>query len=274
MKINKTGLPYIGSKKAIADKIVNIIGNTDKTIYDIFGGGGAITCELAYNGNTVVYNDKDTASYNVVKMVLNDDINYKSLIVPRDEFIRIKELTERTTKEELVLVVNSFGCDRKSYAFSKVNSEERYNAMIDFVNKFNRFDKYGKYFKEKTGLPSSKYRLPQFGRIMQLIKMGKIPSENIEFYNKDYTYFKNVKDSVFYLDPPYFNTTDLYRESIIKNELIEFCDTLTKNGNKVFISEYEPFSDRMKIVAEFDGRGSTLNSGKSNNKKEKLFEFK
>ena len=40
------GLPYQGSKKKISKKIVEIIKQnfgTYKPIYDIFGGGGAIT---------------------------------------------------------------------------------------------------------------------------------------------------------------------------------------------------------------------------------------
>ena len=42
------GLPYQGSKKKISKKIIEIIKQnfgTDKPIYDIFGGGGAITAE-------------------------------------------------------------------------------------------------------------------------------------------------------------------------------------------------------------------------------------
>ena len=44
------GLPYQGSKKKISKKIVEINKQnfgTDKKIYDVFGGGGAITAELS-----------------------------------------------------------------------------------------------------------------------------------------------------------------------------------------------------------------------------------
>ena len=54
------GLPYQGSKKKISKKIVEIIKQnfgTDKPIYDIFGGGGAITAECVLNGLEVHYND-------------------------------------------------------------------------------------------------------------------------------------------------------------------------------------------------------------------------
>ena len=47
------GLPYQGSKKKVAKKIVEIIKQnfgTDKIVYDVFGGGGAITSECIING--------------------------------------------------------------------------------------------------------------------------------------------------------------------------------------------------------------------------------
>ena len=41
------GLPYQGSKKKVAKKIVEIIKQNfgaDKAVYDVFGGGGAKNC--------------------------------------------------------------------------------------------------------------------------------------------------------------------------------------------------------------------------------------
>ena len=54
------GLPYQGSKKKISKKIIEIIKQnfgTDKPIYDIYGGGGAITAECILNGLEVYFND-------------------------------------------------------------------------------------------------------------------------------------------------------------------------------------------------------------------------
>lgn len=56
------GLPYQGSKKKISKKIIELIKQNfgaDKPIYDIFGGGGAITAECVINGLKVHYNDID-----------------------------------------------------------------------------------------------------------------------------------------------------------------------------------------------------------------------
>ena len=87
------GLPYQGSKKKISKKIVEIIKQnfgTDKPIYDIFGGGGAITAESMLNGLEVHYNDLDETVTSMFQKVVSEDRDYlKTLIVSRDEFLKI-----------------------------------------------------------------------------------------------------------------------------------------------------------------------------------------
>ena len=79
------GLPYQGSKKKISKKIIEIIKQnfgTDKPIYDIFGGGGAITAECILNGLEVHYNDLDKDITNAFERVISQDHEWiKSLIV-------------------------------------------------------------------------------------------------------------------------------------------------------------------------------------------------
>ena len=88
------GLPYQGSKKKISKKIVEIIKQnfgTDKPVYDIFGGGGAITAECILNGLEVHYNDLDNTITDMFNKVVSSDREYlKTLIVSRSEFVEIK----------------------------------------------------------------------------------------------------------------------------------------------------------------------------------------
>ena len=87
------GIPYQGSKKKISRKIIEIIKQnfgTDRPIYDIFGGGGAITAECLLNGLEVHYNDLDETVTSMFQKVVSEDRNYlKTLIVSRDEFFKI-----------------------------------------------------------------------------------------------------------------------------------------------------------------------------------------
>lgn len=117
------GLPYVGSKKKISKKIVEIIKQNfgaDKTVYDVFGGGGAITAELMINGIDAVYNDLDKTITDMFNRVLHQDREWiKTLIVSRDEFFRILSKDDKTVDDELKLLVNSFGNNRKDYLYGK-----------------------------------------------------------------------------------------------------------------------------------------------------------
>lgn len=106
------GLPYQGSKKKISKKIIEIVKQnfgTEKPIYDIFGGGGAITAECMINGLDVHYNDLDRTITDMFQRVLATDREFlKTLIVSRDEFFRICVKENKTVDDNLKMLVNSF----------------------------------------------------------------------------------------------------------------------------------------------------------------------
>lgn len=118
------GLPYQGSKKKISKKIVEIIKQnfgTDKKVYDIFGGGGAVAAECLINGIEVHYNDLDQKITSMFQKVVSENRDYlKTLIVSRGEFFKIREKENKTVDDELKLLVNSFGNNRKKlYIFQR-----------------------------------------------------------------------------------------------------------------------------------------------------------
>lgn len=52
---------YLGTKRKYGDKIAEVIKSCDeKTLYDVFGGSGSLTCQLAPYFNRLVYNEKNT----------------------------------------------------------------------------------------------------------------------------------------------------------------------------------------------------------------------
>ena len=87
------GLPYQGSKKKISRKIVEIVKEnfgTDKKVYDLLGGGGAISCEFLLQGFDILYNEKNTDVYETFKHSLNLKVeDLKKYIISREEFFRI-----------------------------------------------------------------------------------------------------------------------------------------------------------------------------------------
>ena len=277
------GLPYVGSKKKISKKIVEIIKQnfgTDKTVYDVFGGGGAITAELMINGIDVVYNDLDKTITDMFNRVLNQDREWiKTLIVSRDEFIEIREKEIKTVDDELKLLVNSFGNNRKDYLYSKQVSDIKYNLAIEIFEKEDVLVGYKKtttyqravnLYEDKLGFVDKHEKrrvLEQLQRLQQL-------EQTFETKNKDYKYFSNVKNSILYLDPPYENSdTRKYNSQIDYQEFYDWVYEMSKN-NVVLLSSYEVSDDIFECVYEFKNARSTMAGGDRGKRTEKLFMVK
>ena len=208
------GLPYQGSKKKISKKIVEIIKQnfgTDKPIYDIFGGGGAITAECMLNGLEVHYNDLDETVTDMFQRVSATDREFlKTLIVSRDEFFRIREKENKTIDDNLKLLVNSFGNDRKTYLYSKEFSDSKYNLAVEIIEKYDAFDGYKKtetYLREQHRQNQWLQQIEQLGRLKQLEQLQQLKQlkqlKQLEATNLDYIEFSDVENSILYLDPPY-----------------------------------------------------------------------
>ena len=283
------GLPYVGSKKKISKKIVEIIKQNfgaDKTVYDVFGGGGAITAELMINGIDVVYNDLDKTITAMFNRVLNQDREWiKTLIVNRDEFIAIREKEIKTVDDELKLLVNSFGNDRMNYLYSKQVSDVKYNLAVEILEKEDVLVAYKKtttyqravnLYEDKLGFVNKheKHRvlqqLQRLGQLQQLQQLEQLQKT----INKDYKYFSNVKNSILYLDPPYENTkTSSYKSQIDYQEFYDWSYEMSKN-NIVLLSSYEVSDDRFECVYEFKNARSTMAGGDRGKRTEKLFMVK
>lgn len=278
------GLPYQGSKKKISKKIVEIIKQnfgTDKPIYDIFGGGGAITAECLINGLEVHYNDLDRTITDMFQKVVSEDRDYlKTLIVSRDEFFRILEKENKTVDDELKLLVNSFGNDRKTYLYSEEFSDLKYNLVTEIIKKHDTFSGY-----KKTDTYKKAYRpfdigkvdraqvLEQFQRLQQLEHLQQL--ECVEATNMDYTEFSGVENAILYLDPPYENAT-LKGYSIKYFNSQSFYDWAYEMSKKniVLISSYEIPDERFGCVYEFKTARSTYALGPRGKRTEKLFMVK
>ena len=274
------GLPYQGSKKKISKKIVEIIKQnfgTDKPIYDIFGGGGAITAECMLNGLEVHYNDLDETVTSMFQKVVSEDRDYlKTLIVRRDEFFKIRDKENKTIDDELKLLVNSFGSNRKDYLYSEEFSDLKYNLAIEIIKNHDTFDGYKKtetYLKAKSTSKERLQQLEQLQRLQQLERLQQV--QQLEVTNLDYTAFSDVESDIFYLDPPYENTV-LKGYSIDRFNSQSFYDWAYEMSKKniVLISSYEISDSRFECAYEFKTARSTLQGGTNNSKTEKLFMVK
>ena len=284
------GLPYQGSKKKISKKIVEIIKQnfgTEKPVYDIFGGGGAITAECMLNGLEVHYNDLDETATSMFQKVVSEDRDYlKTLIVSRDEFFRIRDKENKTIDDELKLLVNSFGNNRKNYLYSEEFSDLKHNLVTEIIKKHDTFSGYKKTetYKnayrpfdigkvERFQVIQQLQRLQQLQQLQQLERVQRLGRP--EATNLDYTEFSDIENAILYLDPPY-EKTHLKGYSINNFDNQSFYDWAFKMANKniVLISSYEISDSRFECVYEFKNARSTLQGGTNNSKTEKLFMVK
>lgn len=280
------GLPYQGSKKKISKKIVEIIKQnfgTEKPIYDIFGGGGAITAECMLNGLEVHYNDLDHTITDMFQKVVREDRDYlKTLIISRDEFFKIREKENKTVDDELKLLVNSFGYKRRSYLYSKEFSDLKHNLVTKIIKNHDTFDGYKKtdtyknaYRPFDIGKEDKSQVLNQFKPLQQLERLQNININNLEITNHDYTHFSYLKNTIIYLDPPYENAV-LEGYSIDRFNSQSFYNWAYEMSKKniVLISSYEISDERFGCVYEFKTARSTLSGGNRGKRTEKLFMVK
>ena len=281
------GLPYQGSKKKISKKIIEIIKQnfgTDKPIYDIFGGGGAITAECILNGLEVHYNDLDKDITNAFERVISQDRDWiKTLIVSRDEFFEIKDKENKTTDDFLKLLINSFGNKKIDYLYSKEISDLKYNLAKEIIEKHDVFRGYKQAETYKRSIEKYKQlqRLQQLKRLQQLQQLQRLEQlERLERLNeakatnKSYHTFSDVSGAILYLDPPYEGSHQKgYINQFDSQEFYDWAFEIAKN-NIVIISSYSISDERFEVVYSFDKAHSTLQSGTRNDKCEKLFMVK
>ena len=281
------GLPYQGSKKKISKKIVEIIKQnfgTTKPIYDIFGGGGAITAECILNGLEVHYNDLDKNITNAFGRVISQDREWiKTLIISREEFFEIKDKGNKTTDDFLKLLINSFGNNKKGYLYSKETSDLKYNLAKEIIEKHDVFSGYKQTetYKKVTSGPDWNWfnakleknkTLGQLKHLQQVDRLQKV--NKIKATNKSYHDFSEVSGAILYLDPPYERTSqESYINSFDSQEFYDWAFEMSKS-NIVIISSYSISDERFEVVYSFDKARSCLQGGTSNDKCEKLFMVK
>lgn len=268
------GLPYVGSKKKISKKIAQIIAQnfgTDKPVYDLFGGGGAVSLELMLNGfEDVHYNELDPLTFEAFKTALYGDFDVRDLIATREEFFKIRS-SERDGIGELKLLVNSFGNDRKSYLYSKQMSDFKTWLAKKIVWEESNWRRY----KQTEAFKSFELeRIQQISQIQQIERIQQVEKKDLKFTNADYNNFGNLSGTILYLDPPYEQATNKYEVGTFNNaEFYNWAYEMSKQ-NTVIVSSYEVSDERFEPVFEFKTAHSTFNGGTDNTKAEKLFMVK
>lgn len=159
MSVTGLGMPYMGSKRKLAPKIITHIlkENTKaKYFYDLFGGGGAISFMAlqAKQIKEVNYNEYNPAIVNLLKYIVENGVTdecYKW--VSREEFK--KNLSRTDWYGGLMTIMWSFGNSGKTYLFGKDLEHDKkllHEIVVDNnINSINKFkDKFDFNFSAET----------------------------------------------------------------------------------------------------------------------------
>jgi len=140
MKHKKLGLPYMGSKRKLASSIIDHIleeNPSTKYIYDVFGGGGAISFEAMQRPQIkqVFYNELNTGVVELLKKIRDDGVTEEFYQwIDRETFKRHKD--DNTWFGGLCAVVWSFGNNKdKGYLYGKKIEEDKRLLHEIIVNK-------------------------------------------------------------------------------------------------------------------------------------------
>jgi hypothetical protein len=289
------GIPYMGSKQKLVDKIVPFILKRHPGVdsfYDLFGGGGgsvSLYVVRKYPHLDVVYNERSKA-ISALMQHLKEGGDIPLDFVSRDEF-------EAGYKGDdwysgLLQCAWTFGNNQKTYLYGKP-LEDFKRALaelvvtgqgdIDWIEKtaddINKKE-YGKSIRTKLFLNPKRYttayqrrivvakQIPSVGalqhltrleRLVQIENMPGIASLGISS-GKSYDEVPIIGERpIIYCDPPYEGTAE-YREGDFNHK--QFYDWCMAQTVPVYVSSYKVSDPRFKRVKAINTR-SLLNSSKS-----------
>lgn len=288
------GIPYMGCKQKLVDKIVPFILNRHPGVdsfYDLFGGGGSVALYVVrkYPHLDVVYNERSKA-ISALMQHLKDSGEIPLDFVSREAF-------ESGYKGDdwysgLLQCAWTFGNNQKSYLYGKP-LEEFKRALaelvvtgkgdIEFIEKTaNDLNKkeYSKDVNTKIFLNPKRYttpyqrrivaakQIPNVGALQHLTRLERLVQiENMPGIatlgissGKSYDEVPIIGERpIIYCDPPYEGTAE-YREGAFNHK--EFYDWCMAQTVPVYVSSYKVSDPRFKRVKPINTR-SLLNSSKS-----------
>jgi 16S rRNA G966 N2-methylase RsmD len=299
----KLGIPYMGSKRAIAKNIVDFIkfdNPNAKYFYDLFGGGGSVSFQALNSFENVFYNEINTGVTKLLEKIRDDGITpefYKW--VSRETFNRYKN--GNTWYGGYIKTCWSFGNNQKDYLFGS-HIEEKKRLLHEIV--VNKCNVSRNTFKEITGLYIEdnylkrnkiqerrlevgkliksligRFEFAQLEQLQQLIYIERLVHlerleqltqfaqlERLTILNQSYLDVEittPINETVIYLDPPYINTTEY--EYNINNE--ELMDYIKGSPYKIYVSGYEFDLKEVGCIS----KRCTLSATKNNKVVERLY---
>ena len=288
----KLGLPYQGSKRCIATRIVDLFPAA-QTLVDVFAGGCAVTHAALLSGkfDKIIANDLSDAPqlfYYCVKYGVPE----KPRWVSREDFFALKD------RDPLIRYCYSFKNDGRSYLYSRdieplkraahravvdgdcsllpdgilepvrdalsgvLGTHERYLCYMRTIRELNK----GRFDLQHLERLQHSERLQRLARLQHLQHLEH--SERLVTSRRDYRALYIPDNAVVYCDPPYANTAG-YDIGFDHRAFYAWCRAVGKRY-PLFVSEYWMPSD-FRCVAEFTVRALAGAKTNAQTRVEKIF---
>jgi len=300
------GIPYMGSKSSIVNKLIKVFPNADH-FYDLFGGGFSVThgmmARRSRDFKHFHFNEIRPGICDLIKDAIEGKYNYN---VFKPSWVSREDFFKNLDTAPMVKILWSFGNNGRDYLFSK--EIEPYKKSMHSAIVFNEFNDLATQvmgcssfregydiksrrlvlrnrieFYRKTTVPEFLYPflkekdlviLKQLERLQQLESLERLQQleslerlQRLNYYNLSYEQVPIENNSIIYCDPPYAGTSK-YDGGFDHKTFFNWADDQV---NPVFISEYDIPDKRFTEVWSIKKR-SNINAVKTLNIKiEKLY---
>lgn len=261
----KLGLSYQGSKRRIADKIIELLPAAP-VLVDIFAGGCAITHAALESGkfDRVIANDLSDAPELFYRLARSGGV--KPRWVSRDEFFALKD------RDPLIRYIYSFGNNGASYMYGRDIEPLKYaghRAVVDgdysllpsdirepiriALNSTSGIRERYLCYKSVLRELGKRFDLEHLERLQHLEHLGRLGRlqhlERLTISRRDYRDVYIPDAAVVYCDPPYVNTFG-YATGFDHKAFYAWCRAIGRRF-PLYVSEYWMPSD-FKAITEFE----------------------
>ena len=242
--IIRSPLNYTGSKYSIFNEILRVCPKHISTFVDIMGGAFNVGVNIV--AKTVIYNELLPHTYNIIKMLLEENKN--DILSKVNEIIHFYNL-QKADKESYISLRNHYNQTKDIYELFVLHmycfqNQMRFNSKMEF----------------NTPIGNCSFNESLVERILSFTPK----TTDVRLFNKSYAELDLGavdKDSVFYFDPPYFITNATYNDgkrgfvgwnADEETKLLDYIADLDSKGFKFILSNVIYHNDETNyLLAEW-----------------------
>ena len=277
------GLPYKGSKNAIAEWIVNKLPKAEIFV-DLFFGGGAVTHRAMLSGkyNRFIVNDIDAR---LPKLFLECAYGQHT-IEKHPEWVTREEFNARKAEDAYTALVWSFGNNGKDYLYGAdieemkhayhiacyENNVEPLKAWGYHLQKSDKAEVYERYleYQRQVKTQSPQCQLEIVTRQTEIERLQSLQSlqslQRLQSHGTDFSAVPIPKGALIYCDIPYTGTNCGKYGGFDHKRFYEWAE----RQDNIFISEYW-MPDNFIQYAQVEKTVLSASNGNSQTAKEKIY---